>query len=173
MATNAEGRPVRVLLKGGQVHDVTQAPALVRGWEPSHMIAAKGYDSQAFVDGIQERGALAVIPSRSNRKHPRAYDTEVYKQRNLIERCFNKLKHFRRIATRYDRNAVYFPAFIYLAAASLGPGHATREVRCSACAPPKYAQTRGMISVALSRPVRQWLASHAPKAIPSDLARDV
>jgi transposase len=119
MATNAEGRPVRFILTGGQAHDVTQAPALVRGWEPSHVIADKGYDSQAFVDGIKESGAIAVIPPRSNRKNPRAYDTEVYKQRNRIERCFNKLKHFRRIATRYDRKAVYFLAFIYLAATSL------------------------------------------------------
>ena len=119
LATNAEGRPVRFLLTGGQTHDVTQAPALVRGWQPSHVIADKGYDSQAFVDGIQENGAIAVIPSRSNRKHPRAYDTEIYKQRNRIERGFNRLKHFRRIATRYDRKALYFLAFIYLAAASL------------------------------------------------------
>lgn len=119
MGTNAEGRPVRFLLTGGQTHDVTQASALVRGWQPSHVIADKGYDSQAFVDGIQEGGAIAVIPPRSNRKHPRAYDTEVYKQRNRIERCFNRLKHFRRIATRYDRKALYFLAFIYLAAASL------------------------------------------------------
>jgi transposase len=119
MAANAEGRPVRFLLTGGQTHDVTQAPALVRGWEPSHVIADKGYDSQAFVDGIKESGAIAVIPPRSNRKEPRVYDMEVYKQRNRIERCFNKLKHFRRIATRYDRKAMYFLAFIHLAAASL------------------------------------------------------
>jgi transposase len=119
MATDAEGRPVRFILTGGQAHDVTQAPALVRGWEPSYVIADKGYDSQAFVEGVKESGAIAVIPPRSNRKNPRVYDPEVYKQRNRIERCFNKLKHFWRIATRYDRKAIYFLAFIYLAAASL------------------------------------------------------
>jgi transposase len=119
MATDAEGRPVRFILTGGQTHDVTQAPALVRGWEPSHVIADKGYDSQAFVGVLQASGAIAVIPPRSNRKNPRVYDTEVYKQRNRIERCFNRLKHFRRLATRYDRKAVYFLAFIHLAAASL------------------------------------------------------
>ena len=85
LATDAEGRPVRFILTGVQTRDVTQAPALVRGWEPSHVIADKGYDSQAFVEGIQESGAVAVIPPRSNRKNPRAYDTEVYKQRNRIE----------------------------------------------------------------------------------------
>jgi hypothetical protein len=71
-ATAVEGRPVRVLLTGGQAHEVTQAPALVRGWQLSHVIADKAYDSQAFVDGITERGALAVMPPRSNRKTPRA-----------------------------------------------------------------------------------------------------
>jgi transposase len=82
-------------------------------------MANKGYDRQAFVDGIAESGAIAVIPPRSNRKHSRAYNTEVYQQRHRIEQCVNKLKHFRRIATRYDRKALYFLAFIYLAAASL------------------------------------------------------
>ena len=119
MATDAKGRPLRFILTGGHVHDVTQASALVAGWQPSHVIADKGYDSQAFVDDIEKAGALAVIPPRSSRKSPRAYDVEVYKQRNLIERCFNKLKHFRRIATRYDRKATYFLAFLYLAAASV------------------------------------------------------
>jgi transposase len=119
MATDAKGRPLRFILTGGQVHDVIQASALVAGWQPSHVIADKGYDSQAFVDGIEQVGAIAVIPPRSSRKSPRAYDVELYKHRNLIERCFNKLKHFRRIATRYDRKATYFLAFLYLAAASV------------------------------------------------------
>jgi transposase len=119
LATNAEGRPVRVMLTGGQTHDVTQAPALVRGLEPLRVIADKGYDSQAVVAGLQASGAIAVIPPRSYRKYPRVYDKEAYKQRNHLERCFNRLKHFRRIATRYDRKAVYFLVFIHLAAASL------------------------------------------------------
>jgi transposase len=119
MATDAEGRPVRFLLTGGQAHDITQAPALVRGWQPSHVIADTGYDSQDCVDDITESGAIVVIPPRAHRKTPRADDTEVYKQRNRIERCFNRLKQFRRIATRYDRKAIYFLAFIHLAAASL------------------------------------------------------
>lgn len=57
-----------------------------------------------------------MIPPRSNRKARRGYDRELYKERNLIERAFNKLKRFRRIATRYDRKAVYFESFLYLAA---------------------------------------------------------
>jgi transposase len=84
-ATDAKGRPLRFILTGGQVHDVTQALALMAGWHPSHVIADKGYDSRAFVDSIEKGGALAVIPPRSRRKSPRAYDVEIYKQRNLIE----------------------------------------------------------------------------------------
>jgi transposase len=119
MATDAKGRPLRFILTGGQVHDVTQVWALVAGWQPSHVIADKGYDSQAFVDHIEQGGAQAVIPPRSSRKSLRAYDVDLYKQRNLIERCFNKLKHFRRIATRYDRKATYFLGFLYLASESV------------------------------------------------------
>jgi transposase len=118
MATHAEGRPVRFLLTGGQAHEVTQAPALARGWEPSQVMADKGYDSQAFVGGIPESGAIAVMPPPSKHKHPSAYDPAVYKQRHRIERCYNQLKPFGRMATRDNRKAMYVLAFIYLAAAS-------------------------------------------------------
>jgi putative transposase len=64
-------------------------------------------------------GAEAVIPPRRNRKHQRAYDRELYKQRNRIERCFNKLKHFRRFATRYCKTIQAFRAFTALACAWL------------------------------------------------------
>ncbi len=67
--------------------------------------------------GKREPGAIAVIPPKSNRKSPWEYDRELYKQRNLIERAFNKLKHRRRIATRYDRRSLYFLAALHLAAA--------------------------------------------------------
>jgi transposase len=64
-------------------------------------------------------GATAVIPPHPRRKQPYDYDRNIYRLRNRIERCFNKLKHFRRIATRYDRRAIHFLAFIYLASAML------------------------------------------------------
>ncbi len=82
----------------------------------AHVIADKGYDSNSVLEKIDELGAVAVIPPRSNRKVQRAYDRELYKERNLIERAVGKLKRFRRIATRYDRKAVYFKSFVYLAA---------------------------------------------------------
>ena len=81
------------------------------------MIADRGYDSDGILDFVQGQGAVAVIPPTSNRRVIRAYDREVYKQRNLIERAFNKLKNWRRIATRYDRRSLYFMATLQLASA--------------------------------------------------------
>lgn len=81
------------------------------------MIADRGYDSDGIVSFVQEQGAAAVIPPKSNRKTQREYDRELYKHRNLIERAFNKLKNWRRIATRYDRRSLYFMAVLQPAAA--------------------------------------------------------
>lgn len=66
------------------------------------VIADKGYEANALVEWINARGAIAVIPPRSNRREPREYDRHLYKDRNLIERFLNRIKHFRRIATRYE-----------------------------------------------------------------------
>ena len=119
MAADAQGRPVRFLLTGGETHDATQALALLEGFSPSHVIADKGYDSQGIVEYVERCNAVAVIPSRSNHKTPRPYCKTLYKCRNLIERCFNRLKHFRRIATRYDRKALHFLSFLQLATLAL------------------------------------------------------
>ena len=83
------------------------------------MLADKGYDSDANRDALAELEIEAVIPSKSNRKDPDPYDREAYKQRNLIERMFNKLKNWRRIATRYDKTARNFLAAIHLAAVAI------------------------------------------------------
>ena len=104
-----------MILTPGQWGDVPQAPALLDGFRPHHVLADKAYDSNAFRTLIAETGAGAVIPCNHTRKHLIPYDFEIYKARNRIERCFNKLKHFRRIATRYDRRASYFLAFIHIA----------------------------------------------------------
>lgn len=76
------------------------------------MIADKGYDADALVEQIQAQKTEAVIPPRSNRKNPRDYDRQRYKARNLIERCFNLLKHYRRIATRYEKLSAHFAAML-------------------------------------------------------------
>lgn len=116
LTTDASGRPVRLVLTAGQASDAKEAERLLEGLETEYVIADRGYDTDKILGKIEEIGADAVIPPRSNRKVQRDYDRELYKQRNLIERAFNKLKRFRRIATRYDRKAVYFKSFLYLAA---------------------------------------------------------
>ena len=84
---------------------------------PPNIVADKGYDSKALRDWLAERGTTAVIPPRKNRKVQYHYDKTVYRQRNIIERMFCRLKDWRRIATRFDRNIKNFIAAIALAAA--------------------------------------------------------
>lgn len=107
--------PLRWTLTAGQCHDITQAPALIQGYSCQYVIGDKAYDSDAFIAEITSRDAVAVIPPRKNRKEPRTYDQELYKRRNLIERFFNWLKQYRRVATRYDKLGVRFLGFVYLA----------------------------------------------------------
>jgi putative transposase len=79
----------------------------------------KGYDANHLHEEIAEGGSEIVIPPKRNRKVQRPYDTELYKERNLIERFFNKLKQFRRVATRYDKLLVNFMGFVKLAAIAM------------------------------------------------------
>jgi transposase len=119
MLADGLGRPLRFILTPGQTGDITQAPALLEGRRAAHVIADTAYDGRALRELIAGLGATAVIPSNPTRKHPFTHDPALYKLRNRIERCFNKLKHFRRFATRYDRRAIHFLSFIQLAAAML------------------------------------------------------
>lgn len=116
MLADSLGRPLRFILTPGQAGDVLSAPALLDGFTPSAVLADKAYDSNAFRQIVAATGAEAVIPSNRTRKTLIPHDPIIYKLRNRIERCFNKLKHFRRFATRYDRRAIHFLAFIHLAA---------------------------------------------------------
>lgn len=116
MTTDALGRPIRFVITAGQINDAEGADLLLEGVRTEHVIADKGYDTEKVLEKVKNLGAIAVIPPRSNRRVQRNHDRELYKERNLIERAFNKLKRFRRIATRYDRKAVYFKSFLYLAA---------------------------------------------------------
>ena len=110
------GNPVRFILTGGEAADVNQAISLLEGFEVEAVIADKGYDADYVVDTIESGGAKAVIPPKSNRKQLRTYDKHLYKERNLVERFFNKLKHFRRIATRYEKTARNYLAMVTFAA---------------------------------------------------------
>jgi transposase len=117
LVADAQGQPPPFILTGGPTHDATRAIPLLTGIKARYVIGDKGYDSGQILSFIQEQGAVAVIPPRSNRKTSREYDRELYKQRDLIERAFNKLKHWRRTATRYDRESIYFMASLHLASA--------------------------------------------------------
>ncbi len=79
------------------------------------MLADKGYDADYVVKAAELMGTEVVPPSKSNRKSPRNFDKVLYKERNLIERLFNKLKPFRRVVTRYDKTASAYPAFVMIA----------------------------------------------------------
>ena len=117
MAIDAVGMPVRFILTGGEKADSPQAAPLLTGIKATHVIADKGYDANRVLDFICAQEAEAVIPPKSNRNVQREYDRELYKQRNVIERTFNRRKSWRGIATRYDRRSLYHLAFLHLAAA--------------------------------------------------------
>ena len=102
-------------LTPGQQADVTQAEVLLEGYTPEAVIADKAYDSDALVTTIEAQPAVAVIPPRENRKQLRDYDRILYKARNLVERFINRIKHFRRVATRYEKTARNFLAFVQVA----------------------------------------------------------
>jgi transposase len=119
MLADALGRPLRFIVTAGQTGDITQAPALLEGQAGDAVLADKAYDSNALRALINEMGAEAVIPSNRSRKVIISHDALAYKNRNRIERCFNRLKHFRRFATRYDRRTIHFTGFAHLAAAMI------------------------------------------------------
>ena len=110
------GHPVELKLTPGQASDIGQATELLANHEPAVVIGDKGYDGDAFVEVIEARGAEAVIPPKKNRLQLREYDRHTYKERNLIERFWSKAKQFRRVATRYEKKAVNFLAFVQVAA---------------------------------------------------------
>ena len=111
--------PVRIVLSQGQSSDKTIAPTLIEGLKPDRdLVADRGYDARAIIDLVEARGGRAHIPTSRDRKVQRSVDHLIYRQRNLIER-FNKLKHFRRVATRYDKTAQNFLAAVLLAATRL------------------------------------------------------
>ncbi len=110
---DALGNPIGFRLTGGEQADISQAPTLIAlAPTAAAVIGDKGYDSDALVDAIEAQGAIAIIPPRSNRNKPRYYDWHRYKARNLVERWFNRLKQFRRIATRYEKLAEHFSAMV-------------------------------------------------------------
>jgi len=113
MSVDGLGNPLQFQLTGGHVHDITQAEVLLPSTPVERVIADKGYDADAFIQVLRERGAVPVIPPRSNRKTPREYDAHLYKERHLVECFINKIKHFRRVFSRYDKLATSYLGFIH------------------------------------------------------------
>ena len=105
------------MLTSGQVHDLTCAQALIENVNPDALIADKAYDANPFINTLTQRGITPEIPPKENRKEKRACDFALYRERNLIERFNNKIKHFRAIATRYDKLARNFLAAVQLVSA--------------------------------------------------------
>ena len=115
---DAKGRLIAILLTGGEAHDCPVAERLIRRVQrPKRMLGDKAYDSAELREELDEQGTKSVIPNRSNRKQPFSFSKRLYKLRWRIEAAFNRLKDFRRIATRYDRLARNYLASVCLAAA--------------------------------------------------------
>lgn len=119
------GLPVAVVLSGGQVSDVKgYAPVMAQpGPEPKIMLGDKGYDADRILSDLEANNITAVIPLKRNRKIQPIIDGHIYALRNLVERCFSKLKHSRRLATRYDKTADSFLGFVLIASIRLWVRH--------------------------------------------------
>ncbi len=109
---DALGNPLKFILTARQRNDITQAENLTKDVQNTTVIGDKGYDSSAFVESLENKGCEVVIPPKSNRKVQREYDKHIYKERHLIECFFGKIKHFRRIFSRFDKAPATFLAFL-------------------------------------------------------------
>ena len=109
---DAKGRPLGFVLTPGQAHDIQGFGPLFRMIEA--LLADKGYDADAIREELAKAQVEAVIPAKSNRRQPIPHDRTKYRWRNLVERLFNKLKNWRRIATRYDKTKESYLGFVSL-----------------------------------------------------------
>ena len=114
---DAAGRPIMLKLTAGQAHDGRSAVDMLASVGPGQaLLADRGYDADYLRQPLAARGAVANIKPMPNRKRIPAFDPMLYRKRNLVERFFNKLKHFRAVATRYDKTDDNFLASVQLAA---------------------------------------------------------
>lgn len=116
---DALGNLARFVLLPGQRHDSVGVEPLISGLDFQALIADKAFDNNALRATLNERGAIAAIPSKADRKTPIPHDTEIYKWRHLVENLFQRIKEFRRIATRYDKTDTSYAAAIYIVGAYL------------------------------------------------------
>jgi len=108
------GNPLRLCLTGGQTHDITQASTLLAGLDTDYVMADRGDAAKALVDHSTERGAVAVIPAHQRATVELTFDRWLYRARPLVECFINKIKHFRRIFSCFDKLAHRYAGFLYL-----------------------------------------------------------
>lgn len=113
------GHPVKLKLTGAEAGDSPHLPALIAGIPTRAVLADKGYDSNANRKAIVRKGAEPCIPPRSNRIEEIVYDRHLYKERNVVERYFGRIKLYRRVATRFDKKAANYLGFVWLASINL------------------------------------------------------
>jgi len=114
---DANGLPIRLKLTEGQAHDGRSAADMVDGIGAGEILLAdRAYDSDGLRESLKERGAWANVKPMPNRKNVPAFSQFLYRYRNLVERFFNKLKHFRAVATRFEKHDANYLALIKLAA---------------------------------------------------------
>jgi transposase len=112
VAVDALGNPLRFLLTAGQCHDSPQAEALIDGYAPQALIADKGDDADGLIAAVTAEGIQAVIPPRANRREPREYDKHLDKERHLVECFINKIKHYRRVFSRFEKLSKNYLGFL-------------------------------------------------------------
>ena len=114
--TDARGLPIKLALTPGQAHDAKGAAMLLTGLDDGNiLLGGKAYDADWIREQIEAQGAAANIPDKINRIHRHCFSKTLYKERNRIERFFNRIKHFRRVATRFEKHALNYLAMIKLA----------------------------------------------------------
>ncbi|MNM83654.1 Transposase DDE domain protein [compost metagenome] len=111
------GNPLRFALTGGQCHDSITGYEMLKQMDltKKQVLADRAYDTNRILRLLKDQSAAPIIPSKKNRRKQRKIDKEIYKERHQIECFFNKVKHYRRLATRYDKLACSFMAFLSLA----------------------------------------------------------
>jgi transposase len=117
MACDAHGNPIDFEITGGEINDVKAAPEIIRKiGKAEHFIGDKGYDSEEIREQVRSRGMRPVIPRRRNSQKPNPeFDSFLYKMRHLVENLFARLKHYRSIATRFEKLARNYKSLVYLA----------------------------------------------------------
>ena len=112
---DAIGMPLQIILTRGEQHESQQAIPLIADEDCNYLIAGRAYDDGDFRQFLLTQGTIPVIPSKKNRLIHLPHDKHIYKERKFVERFFNRIKQFRRIATRYDKLAITFMGAVLIA----------------------------------------------------------